>query len=287
MTDTLLIDHPRSADNGLARSATDLQAPPSIESMLMVALERGVNPDTLERLVALQERVTAQRAEQALNTAMLAFRMACPPILRKSEAIDPNKNRLMYRYADLSEVTKVVDPHLFANGLSYTWDSDSEGEFTTVTAWIHHVAGAKRSAKFRARGKGTSIMSPAQVEASLLTFAKRHSLLSALGVQTDADDDGRRAAASPAPQHDPAAPRVGTRAERSAEDDPSGDTIPRVTADDLNRLCMAWRAKLQPADIGLRAFVAWCKATLRTDIDLSKVCNWTIDAMDACEEALR
>jgi hypothetical protein len=275
----------------LARSRTDLAAqapPPSVESLLMVALERGIDAATLERLVALQERVTAQRAEQALNEAMLAFRRACPPILRKSEARDPNKgDRLLYKFADLSEVTKVVDPHLFANGLSYTWDSDAEGTHTTVTCTVHHVAGAKRTAKFRAPGRGTSIMSPAQVEASLLTFGKRQSLLAALGVTTDIDDDGRRAPALPSPAHDPAAPRVGTRAEREADENFTSDEMPRVTAEDLNQLAVTWRAKLKPADNGRRAFVAWCVQTLRTETDLNKVANWTVDALDACKEALK
>lgn len=264
------------------------ERPPQIESILMAALRQGVPPETLERLVALQERVTAQRAEQALNEAMLAFRKTCPPILRKSEARDPNKgDRLLYKFADLSEVTKVVDPHLFANGLSYTWDSDADGSHTTVICTVHHVAGAKRTAKFRAPGRGTSIMSPAQVEASLLTFGKRQSLLAALGVTTDIDDDGRRVGALPAPAADPTAPRVGTRAEREADENFSSDSIPRVTAEDLNQLAVAWRAKLKPADIGRGAFVTWCKQTLRTETDLNKVANWTVDAFDACKEALK
>jgi hypothetical protein len=130
-------------------------------------------------------------------------------------------------------------------------------------------------------------MSPAQVEASLLTFGKRQSLLAALGVTTDIDDDGRRAPALPSPAHDPAAPRVGTRAEREADENFTSDEMPRVTAEDLNQLAVTWRAKLKPADNGRRAFVAWCVQTLRTETDLNKVANWTVDALDACKEALK
>jgi hypothetical protein len=61
-------------------------APPTIEQILIAAVERGIDPDALEKLVALQERVEAKRAEKAFNAAMATFKAECPSILKNREA---------------------------------------------------------------------------------------------------------------------------------------------------------------------------------------------------------
>ena len=247
MTETLdktdMIIPPRADAGPLVSPAPAAPAAPSIESILMLAVERGTDPANLERLVALHERVAAQRAEQAFVAAMLAFSEQCPAVMKTGEAFDKNGKQL-YRYATLEEVTKVVDPVLRKNGLTYSWDTDLLNDLTVVTCTVRHVAGHKQSSKFTCKGTGTQIMSAAQIAASATTFGRRYSLLCALGITADLDTDDRRPVPQPQPEADAAAPKVGTRAERAARQPAAPDDgTPRVSAKMLNGLVEEWKRK--------------------------------------------
>jgi hypothetical protein len=256
-------------------------AVPSVESILMAAVERGVDAANLERLVALHERVTQQRAVQAFNEALAAFQRDCPPIIKNRDALNKD-GRQMYRFADLSEITTIIDPILQRHGLSKKWDTDMVGDLTVTTCTIAHVAGHRESSKFTCKGSGTSLMNAAQVSASAVTFGRRHSLVLALGLTVDEDDDGRRAAPRDKPDADPEQPKVPTRAERQA----AGDGSPRVTVEDLNDLAVEWRQATKNPKGTAAEFAAWAKGVLKTDADLTRVGSWTVDSIDAVRGAL-
>lgn len=264
-------------------------AVPSIEHILMTAIERGIDPANLEKLVALHERVNAQRAEQAFVQSVTSFRAQCPALVKNRTAKDGG-GKSMYRYLDLSELTILIDPVLTRHALTYSWDTDFQADRFIVTCTVRHAAGHSLSSKFIAReNKGTSMMSSAQVAATNLTFGRRHSLISVLGLTVDDDNDARRAPAMPQPASDPNAPLVKPRAERSAEDQrpEEDDAAPKVTADTLNALVGEWQRNQKPPGGTTQKFREWARSVLRTDAELDRVSEWTIDAVSSCEEALR
>lgn len=264
------------------------QDPPSAASILLAGVERGMDPTSLRELAALYERMQDREARQAFNRAMDAFKGACPAILKVRQAkINSNKGNYSYNYAPLEEITKVVDPVLHKNGLSYRWDGKLMDGLTTITCTVCHVDGHRESSTFVCRGCGSPSMSPAQQDASAVTLAKRHSLVMALGITTDEDDDGRRGEPNPAPDADPAAPRVLPRDERAAtqQNDPDGiDQTPRVTASDLNGMLKAYKAKWPDASI---SFTAWARDIIKTDSPLTAVGMWNVEWRDMVAEALR
>jgi hypothetical protein len=79
---------------------------------------------------------------------------------------------VLYRYVDLEELTKVIDPHLHKNSLFYSWDTDILNDLTVVTCTVRHVDGHHQSSKFTCKASGTQMMSPAQIAASAVTFGK-------------------------------------------------------------------------------------------------------------------
>lgn len=260
-------------------------AAPTIEQTLHLAVERGADPATLERLTDLFLRVSAHRAEQAMNEAMARFRQEVGPIIKNREAVNPkNNNALMYRYADLSEITKVCDAPLFLNGLSYSWDTDIQNDQTVITCIIRHVQGASRSAKFACKGSGTPIMNAAQVSASAVTFGRRYSLLLALGLIVDDDDDGRRAVPGVAPDHDTTQPKVEPRGQRK----PAAPADPNLASKaDLHNLLEQYRrVKKQPA-AKFPELAAFARDHLRSEADMTRATDWTLDAFDAVKEALQ
>lgn len=283
-TDMVIDEFPLARTDGNGELVAPPSAAPSVESMLMLAIERGVDPANMERLVALHERVMSQRAKQAFAGAMKSFRAKCPAIVKNREALDSRKgDALMYRFADLSEITKIIDPILSEFGLTYTWDTDVAAGETTVTCTVSHVSGHEKSSKFTCKASGTSIMSSAQVAASGVTFGRRYSLTGVLGLTIDDDDDGRRMGVPrEAPPADPNAPKVAPRAERAAAE--ADDGTPRVVAADLNDLFKSFCAK----GLGnrLSEMSAWAQKILRTDNPLAKVSDWGIDALEACRQEL-
>lgn len=296
---TMTADHPeRVLDTTDSQLAEQLPAvrpngaplapvgqPPTVESMIVTAIQHGTDPATLEKLVALAERVQDRNAAAAFNRAMAAFRSECPAIVKVRTASFPTKNggQASYNYADLSEITKVVDPVLNRHGLTYHWDTDLNGELTIATCYVSHVDGHSRSSTFRCKGAGSPLMNSAQVNASAVTFARRYSLVLALGLTTDDDDDGRRAAPREQPDADPSQPRVGTRAEGYPQHPPASTVSPDV-ASGFTRVCDAWKRR-NPN--GTKTdFAAWAAKTLRTERDMGQLANWSVDVIAVLEEAL-
>jgi hypothetical protein len=59
----------------LAPAPVNLQ---TMAGLLTIAVEKGLSPEAMERLVALQQRLMQQQAEEAFNLAIQRFQSACP-----------------------------------------------------------------------------------------------------------------------------------------------------------------------------------------------------------------
>lgn len=168
--------------------------PVGIEAILKLAIDREVPVESLERLVALHERVTERAAASEFNRALAAFQAECPSVPRSSRATITTKSggQYGYSYAELDTIAKTVRPILERHGLSYTWDSVLEPNgLVRCTCTVRHVAGHSQSASFSAPTESSSAMSGAQKHAAALTFARRQSLIQVLGLTTcDPDTDG-------------------------------------------------------------------------------------------------
>lgn len=164
-----------------------------VSELVRLAIEEKVSVEVLERLVSLQERVTDRAAEAAMNDAIRRFQQECPQIAKTAEANIATKSgsSFKYHYAPLSEIAAVIRPILAACGLSYTWDSETDGQRVAVTCTLHHVEGAKRTATFSGPATSNSGASDIQKVGAAITYARRQSLVQVLGlVMADGDTDG-------------------------------------------------------------------------------------------------
>lgn len=164
----------------------------AVPPMIMLALQNNVPPETLERLVALQERITDRNAEAALIEALAAFQAECPT-LRKNKEVDyvtKDGARVRYRHASLDEIAKTIRPLLAKHGLSYSWDSSVDGGVLEVRCKLHHIEGASRTASFRCAigDAGSSKMNGAQKAGAATSYGQRYSLVQVLGLTTAEDD---------------------------------------------------------------------------------------------------
>lgn len=162
-------------------------------SLVHFAIERGVDVSVLERLVALQERVTERNARAAFFEAVADFQEQCPEIAKSKEAQITTKSggSYKYTYSPLEEITRTIRPILRRCGLSYSWTVEPGDKALNVVCVLRHIDGHEERASFPVPIDTTAKMSDAQKNGAALTYGKRQSLTSVLGLTTaDEDKDG-------------------------------------------------------------------------------------------------
>jgi hypothetical protein len=177
---------PRATENGAMVQAG------SVTELLQLAIEKGTPVEQLTVLVDLHERLSNRAAAVEFAQAMAAFQAECPPIHKSSTAkIATQKGgQYSYTYAELDEIARTINPILAKFGLSYSWDSavDDRGQILTCTCTVRHLNGHSVTSKFTLPIENPSAMNPQQKVAAALTFAKRQTLTSALGLTTTDED---------------------------------------------------------------------------------------------------
>lgn len=184
----------REARADLPALADDLGADVSAGQLILAAIDKGASVETLEKLVALKERIEDRDAARAFIRAMAAFQAECPLIRKKTTAkiTTAGGGSYSYTYAELDEIVATIAPLVEAHGFSYTWDAKVEANgFLTCTIRIRHIGGHSETSSFSLPTDTKSAMSSQQKQAAANTFAKRQTLVSGFGLTTtDEDTDG-------------------------------------------------------------------------------------------------
>ena len=172
---------------------TALAGEPSIMRVIAYGIEKGTSIDVMEKLYALARDDADRKALREFSAAMAAFQAECPPIRKTSSASIVTKAgaKYGYTYAELDEIARTVGPFLHKHGLSYSWDSSEDKGSIVCTCIVKHANGHRETAKFSCPTDSAAAMSGAQRQAAALTYARRQSLVQALGLTTaDPDTDG-------------------------------------------------------------------------------------------------
>lgn len=168
--------------------------------LLASAIERGMGLETIEKLMALQERFEASQARKAFDNAMAAAKAEIPVIM-KNRTVDftSPKGRTHYRHEDLAEVARTVNPILAKHGLSYRFRTKSAiGEPISVTCVVCHRDGFFEENELIAPRDDTGNKNSIQQIGSTLTYLQRMTLKAALGLAASEDDDGKESESSAA-----------------------------------------------------------------------------------------
>ena len=162
-----------------------------IPDMIRWALENDANVEVMERIVALQERVTDRNARMAFFLALATFQETCPEI-RKSKTADiatKSGGKYGYSYAPLEEITRTIREPLKTVGLSYGWTVEGAvGSVLDVICILRHIEGHEERSSFPVSTATSAAMSEAQKGGAALTYGKRQSLTSVLGLTTAEED---------------------------------------------------------------------------------------------------
>jgi hypothetical protein len=167
--------------------------------LLQLAIEKNLDIDKLERLIALRNQEREFAAAQAFATAMAEFQKRCGPI-DKGKLVDyvtKSGVRIHYKHADLRDIQNAIKPICGDLGLSYSWSNVIDGGKLTTTCTVLHAGGHSRSASFTCPVENSNPgMSDQQKPAGALTFGERYTIIQAFGLVTaEPDTDGEQGGA--------------------------------------------------------------------------------------------
>lgn len=169
-----------------------------IDVIARAASDPSVDIDKMERLIALQQQVSAREAELAFNQAMNAAQAEMRPI--SANASNPQTKS---RYATFDKLDRALRPIYTSHGFSLSFDEGEspKPEHVRVLCYVAHTAGHTRTyhRDMPADGKGAKggdVMTKTHAAGAAGSYGARYLLKGIWNVAVDAEDDdgnlGRR-----------------------------------------------------------------------------------------------
>lgn len=171
------------------------------QALLQQAIEKGLDVNSLEKLMDLQDRWEANQARKLFFEAFTNFQAKCPEI-RKTKKVyfsdsDRANNKAAYNFAPISDIVRQIGESLKDNDLSYRWEIYDDKDVLKVTCLVSHVGGHTERTTMQASADQSGGKNSIQARGSSIEYLKRYTLIGALGISTaDEDIDGRL------PEHD-------------------------------------------------------------------------------------
>lgn len=186
-----------------------IEAPPpaltesaSLISMIeRVALNPNAGIDTLERLLAMKERIEAREAEKSFNVALAAMATELPEIEERG-AIKNNAGQVQSTYALWEDIQEVIKPILQRFGFSLRFRSGIHDDGRpTVTGVLSHVDGHTDQTTLVLPIDSSGAKNNVQGLGSSTSYGQRYTAKLLLNLTSrGADDDGRSAGLGQAAQ---------------------------------------------------------------------------------------
>lgn len=159
------------------------------QDILTLAIAQGANIETLEKLMALQERYQANKARASFFDALSRFQSKCPVMLKDKGVLHDGK--LRYKYAPLSKIVDTIKSLLSECGLTFRWEIKDEGTKLQVTCIITHREGHSEKTTMSADADASGGKNAIQARGSAIAYLERYTLTGALGISSsDTDMDG-------------------------------------------------------------------------------------------------
>lgn len=157
--------------------------------MLNRALMSGAAPETLEKMLALQERWERNEARKAFDKA-IAQAKAEMPVIVKNREVSFGAGKTSYKHEDLASIANAVVPVLSKFGLSYRWRTNVTDKLIVVTCILSHEGGHSEENSLPGPADTSGSKNAIQSIGSTVTYLQRYTLKAALGLAASNDDDG-------------------------------------------------------------------------------------------------
>lgn len=156
--------------------------------ILQAAVDKGLNAETLSKLMDLQERWEANEARKEFVEAMNAFKKNPPEILKNKHV---KFGSTEYDHATLDHVCEQIGERLSAHGISHRWTVDQADGKIKVTCILTHQRAHSESTTLEGPADTSGSKNAIQAIGSTVTYLQRYTLLAATGLAArNGDDDG-------------------------------------------------------------------------------------------------
>lgn len=166
--------------------------------LVLAAINRGLSPELIGRMMDLAERNEANIARKAYHEAMAAFK-AAPPDIDKDRTVsfDVGNRTTSYNHASLANVTNKINSALSKHGLSAGWKTEQGDKGITVTCTITHKQGHSESTALTAGADTSGSKNSIQAIGSTISYLERYTILALTGLATREIDDDAKCADKP------------------------------------------------------------------------------------------
>lgn len=155
------------------------------------ARDPNVNIDKLERLMAMQERMTAQKASAAFASAFADMQADIPSIAERG------KGHGNITYALWEDVNDAIKPVLAKHGFGLRFEVGRAGDRLTVTGALMHREGHSERTMIELPADTSGSKNAVQAIGSSTSYGKRYVAAALLNLTSrlseDRDDDGAAA----------------------------------------------------------------------------------------------
>ncbi|HZN71250.1 MAG TPA: ERF family protein [Micromonosporaceae bacterium] len=137
---------------------------------------------------------------ESLAAALVALQARLPRIEKSERAVvESQRGKYTYSYANLAQVTRALYPGMTEVGLAFTAYPTlrEDGHFVLRYALVHPASGEERGGDFPLPANAAP-----QLTGSIISYARRYSLMSAVGAVSE-DDDDDAVATRPAVESEP------------------------------------------------------------------------------------
>ena len=164
-------------------------------TLLSQAIDKNLDIDKLERLMAMQEKWEVKEAKKAFLQALSDFQYRCPA-LKKDKSVGygtkDGTGSVNYSYTPLGSIIDQIKDHLKDCGLSYRWETEDTNNRIKITCVLSHKAGHSETNSMEGAPDASGKKNPIQQRGSTITYLQRYTLIGALGIGTaDTDNDGK------------------------------------------------------------------------------------------------
>lgn len=166
-----------------------VQAPNAVTSLsiLDAAVRGGItkeNIEVVERLVALRRDEMKEESQRAFAKAFFQLRKSMPELYADKAAKD-RSGAVAYTYCSEEEISKMLDPHLFAHGFTMLFGQRQEDARTVAVITLIHEGGHSETREFSVRAGNTNAMKDATAaDVGSTTTAWRHLMIKMFGLKS-------------------------------------------------------------------------------------------------------
>lgn len=217
----------------------------NLQALMSQAIDKGVPVETMERLLAMWEKLRALAVRKLYFDALRGFQAECPIIEKDTKVYDKHGN-LRYKYAKIEKIVKTVSPLLIKYGFSYTIKPIQKDNKFTAVIESTHKDGHTESTSFEVPINDNAYMTAPQKVADARTFAVRYAFNDAYGIVTaDGDSDGDDSGEN----GPPITGQNGNQKPPEKKDKPNGNSIPEKNLAFLKLIMAIVREKVNGRDL--------------------------------------